>query len=364
MKGYYVHFDQRKLIGVSKKIDMQMDSFSKEFNIEEINIIPNSKSTISKFFWTLPFSYVRRDYKSYLQKIVNPDFIYIRRSIADLGYIRFLKSIKRQYPKCIILVELYTYPYDRDEFLRKNTWTMFYKEIFYRRQYKKIVDRFITYTNDDYIFGVPTLKTMNGIDFSKVSIKNCDNETTVLRIISVAYLQKQHAYDRLIEGIGQYYMNSGSMKIKYYIVGIGPELNRYKELVTKYNIQDNVIFCGQKSGKELDDLYDSCDIGAAFFGTYRTGIKVTSALKTREYLAKGLPMVYSGIVDVIGEDFPYVAIVPDNDNPIDIEPIIQLFNKVKFNKQNIAKYIRDYGEKTVSMDKTMKVVFDYIKENC
>lgn len=360
MRGYYIHFDQRKTIGVSKKIDMQLDSFAKYHDIEEIDIPPRNKSLISKILWTLPFSSVDRDYAYYLSLIKNPDFVYIRRSIADKKYMNFLYSIKKKYPQCKIIVELYTYPYDRDEFCRKNTWTVFYKEVFYRRFYKRIIDRFVVYTKDNYIFGVPTLKTINGIDFSKYRVKQCLNNTDELRIISVAFLQKQHAYERVIEGMNQYYKKGGKRDIKYYIVGIGPELDKYKSLVVKNHLEDRVIFTGQKTGTELDELYDICDIGAAFFGTYKTKVKVNSALKTREYLAKGLPMVYSGAVDVINDDFQYKAVVPDTNEPVPMEDIIDLFDMIKNSRDSVASYIREYGEKTVSMDATMKVVYDYI----
>lgn len=363
MKGYYIHFDHRRTIGVSKKIDMQLLSFSKKFDIQEINVIPKSKSLISRIIWAMPFSYIIRDYDKFLSMIDNPDFIYIRRSIADRKYIWFLSTIKKKFPNCKMVVELYTYPYDKDEFLRKNTWIMYGKEVFYRRFYKKIIDRFVVYTNDDYVFGVPTLKTRNGIDFSMYRVKKCINKTDEIRIISVAYLQKQHAYERVIEGLKNYYQNGGTRKIKYFIVGIGPELSKYKLMVEKYELKDNVIFTGQKTGEELDELYDYCDIGAAFFGTYKTNIKVNSALKTREYLAKGLPMVYSGAVDVINEEFPYKVIVPDNGNPVSMDEIIKLFDRIKNDRELIAKKIRYYGEQTVSMDKTMDIVYSFISCN-
>lgn len=360
MKGYYIHFDQRRFIGVSKKIDMQICSFAKHFEIDEINIIPRSRSFLAKVLWALPFCSITRDYNFYLSKIINPDFIYIRRSIADRKYMKFISSLRRNFPKCKILVELYTYPYDRDEFLRKNTWVAYFKEVFYRRYYKKYIDRFVVYTDDETVFGVPTLKTMNGIDFSKFSIKECLNNSDEIRIISVAFLQKQHAYERLIKGMNEYYKNGGTREIKYFIVGIGPELEKYKALVNKYDLTNRVIFTGQKIGKELDDVYSYCDIGAVTFGTYKTKLKINSALKTREYLAKGIPLVYSGLVDVIDEQFPYKCIVPDNASPIPMEGIISLFDEIKDHRDDVARFIREFGEKHVSMDNTMQIVFTYI----
>lgn len=361
MKGYYIHFDQRRLIGVSKKIDMQLRSFAKSFDIEEIDIVPKSRSLFARILWALPFSSINRDYSHYLSLIEDPDFIYIRRSIADRKYMSFISLIRKKYPKCRIIVELYTYPYDRDEFLRKNTWIMYGKERFYRRLYKKYIDRFVVYTDDEHVFGVPTLKTMNGIDFSLYDIKKCENKTDEIRLISVAFLQKQHAYERLIEGIHEYYKNGGTREIKYYIVGTGPEADKYVSLVSKYDLKDRVIFTGQKTGKDLDEIYNICDIGAVSFGTYKTDIKVNSALKTREYMAKGLPMVFSGRVDVLDEQFPYKYTVADDSSPVKIDGIIELYDRIKDNKESTAKWIREFGEKRVSMDSTMDVVYSYIR---
>ena len=59
-----------------------------------------------------------------------------------------------------------------------------------------------------------------------------------------------------------------------------------KQLLDSLLLKSHVIFYSNKSGKELDELYDGSDIALGSFGMYKLGLYTLGALKTREYLAK------------------------------------------------------------------------------
>lgn len=106
-----------------------------------------------------------------------------------------------------------------------------------------------------------------------------------------------HGYDRLIEGIKKYYDLGGDTNIIYHLVGEGEEIKRYKDLVLKYGIEKHVLFYGFKTSSDLDALYEKADIAINSLAIHRIGLQTESTIKSKEYAAKGLPMVSSYAVD-------------------------------------------------------------------
>ena len=121
-RGYYIHFDARQSSGVSKKIDMQMKELGRQFSIEEIQITASHRSLMQRVIGLFPLASIAREYERALHQIETPDFIYMRRAVADHDYMQFLKEVKDRYPECKIIVEIFTYPYDRDDFGKWNAW--------------------------------------------------------------------------------------------------------------------------------------------------------------------------------------------------------------------------------------------------
>ena len=54
--------------------------------------------------------------------------------------------------------------------------------------------------------------------------------------------------------------------------------------------------------KELDAIYDRADIAMGAFAFYKAGITISSTLKMKEYLAKGLPAASGCYEDSFGKD--------------------------------------------------------------
>nr|MCR5774286.1 hypothetical protein [Lachnospiraceae bacterium] len=83
LRGYYIHYNARDTIGASKKIDMQLEAFASHYDIEEINIRLKSKSYVRNAVALLPFGSLTWDFGSALDKIKDPDFLYIRKNLYD-----------------------------------------------------------------------------------------------------------------------------------------------------------------------------------------------------------------------------------------------------------------------------------------
>lgn len=364
-KGYYVHFQGRTSIGVSKKIDMQMEEFRKFYDMREIEVETPERSLAERIVGLFPVCSIRRNYSQALESIDNPTFLYVRRTVADKAYVGFFRQVKQKFPDCKIIIEIFTYPYDKDDFGKWNAWPFYLKEMIYRGKLKRYVDRFVTYTQDKEIFGIPTIGTINGINVESIQMVQGEYHEKQLTMIGVAYMQRQHGYERVIEGLNDYYRNwDGEYRVYLYLVGDGPEKEKYQKMVEKYCLQKYVIFYPTMTGEELDKIYDESDMALAAFGMYKSGFHgKLSALKTRECLAKGMPLVTGCEVDVLGDDYQYVKNFPNDSRPVDISEVIQFFNSITDNqtgKHEIAQVIREYAVQHVSMQSAMKQIIDYI----
>lgn len=367
-KGYYIHFQGRESIGVSKKIDMQLEEFSRFCEIQELEIKTPDRSLPERILGLLPMMSIKRNYEEALKQLDHPDFLYIRRTVADRAYLRFWKKVKEVYPDCKIVIEIFSYPYDRDDFGKWNAWPFYLKELIYRPGMKRYVDRFVTYTEDEEIFGVPTIRSTNGIHVENVRQVAGHFTEKQINLIGVAFMQRHHGYERLIEGLHQYYSvgTQPEYQVKMHLVGDGPEKPFYQELVQKYGLEDYVIFYPTMSGPELDALYDNCDIALASFGMYKAGFYgKMSALKTRECLAKGMPMITGCAIDVLDATYPYSMLFANDGSVVNIDRVVAFYEKIRgmvADKQELSDYIRKFAIEHVSMEAVMKPIIEYIQK--
>ena len=266
------------------------------------------------------------------------DAIYIRyEKNANAGFVSFLRSLKGA---CKVIMEIPTYPYDNEihnaSFYRR---LRLWEEGHYREKFCGCVDYMATFTDATSIFGVKTLKISNAVDDKALNLRKIiEPHDYDLSFIGVANLAFWHGYDRLLYGIRNYYKAGGTKKILFRIVGEGnaEERNRLKEIVRNEKLENNVIFYGNKSGKELDDLFDQSDFAIGCLGCHRKNINTVKSLKNVEYAMRGIPFIYSETNDDF-DDKPYVMKATPDDSPIDIRMIIGYIEKQKLTPEDIRK---------------------------
>ncbi len=369
MQGYYIHYKGRFPIGVSKKIDMMLDEFRKISDIEEIDLTPMHCSLPRSLLGFLPFVNIKRDYKKAYECMEKcyPNYIYIRRTTADRGFLKFLKYIRSKYPKCKIIIEIMSFPYDREEFLNLIYWPYFFKERINRRKYKLYIDRFVTFSDDSFIFNVKTIRTLNGIDVDKISAVSGKKKSSDINLIAVAGMCPFHGYERMIYGLYNYNKNGGTRKIVFHLVGEGQELLKYKKITKKCRLEGQVVFYGKKYGTELDEIYDGMDMAISSLGLYKLGVDRISSLKLNEYLAKGLPVVAGcETVALTGKNSRYYIQFENNDNPIDMFKIVDFYDAIygaDRQREEIVHDIRRLAYETVDISVTMNGIKEYIEKD-
>lgn len=367
-KGYYIHSEGRTTLGVSKKIDMQLEEFGKFYEMEEreIKVIP--RTLLQRVLGLFPTASIARDYESVLNGLDDPKFIYARRFTCDRKYLRFWKEIKKRFPDCKVILEIFTYPYDKDDFGKWNAWPFLIKEKLYRGKLKKYVDRFVTYSDDDVIFGIETIKTTNGVNVAAIPMVEGAYEDHTIRLLGVAYMQQHHGYERVIEGMHRFYEKQTAAKAEWNItlslVGDGPEKGRYMQLVDKYGLQDRVSFYPVLDGAELEAMYEQSDVALISFGMYKLGIyEKLGALKSRECLAKGMLLASGCEIETLDADYPYAYISPNDASPVDMDGLIRFFETVTMqgDKTENAERIRQFAFDHVDNSTVMRPILNYVE---
>lgn len=378
MKGifiYYKNVNLDNLTGIDKKVLWQINALKENGmdcklvvidKYEDSNINSNFKKLMNQIIITLPFGN-RYPKWEYIEEFNNIDFVYFRRPTCfTFHMIKILKRIKYNNPNIKIVLEIPTYPYDKEMQIKYRYLPLFIKDKYNRKKLHNLVDRIAVQNDIDSIFNIPTLKFTNGVKVDDITMKEpkvtSDSE---INICAVASLNKWQGYERVIQGIFNYYKYDGKRKIILHIVGDGDERQYYERLVKEYKMENYIKIYGKLYGAELNHIYDISDVALDAFGRYKTKNDVSTSLKSREYLAKGLPIVSGCKVDIISEDTPYYLEFPNNDSIIDINKIIQFYDNIyqsSKKKSLIIRSIREYAYGVCDVSNTMKNIVSYFKK--
>lgn len=367
-----INIEKKTNFGVRKKIEGQVKALKKNTNNCYWIYLKNSGLYVSaknkEIFLKKPlfvkFEFIQKRiiYFNTILKFIkenNIEVIYIRYLLSDMFFISFIKECKSLGLK--IYLEVATYPYDKEI-----EGITLYIDKFFREYLNNYVDRIITYSNYKNIFGIETININNGIDIDYIKISKYNNKQNEINLLGVASLSFWHGYDRVIEGLKEYYNKStkNNYIVTFTIVGEGPALVMLKSLVEKHNLHDYVLFKGFKTGEELDDEFDNADIGIVSLGIHRLGLEYVSTLKSQEYWARGLPFIKSyKDAQIDGLISQYVLNIEPDDNSVNIDNIIDFYKKLQNQEGNFKVEMRNLAQKKVTWDFQMKPIIEEFEKN-
>ncbi|WP_207645535.1 glycosyltransferase [Marvinbryantia formatexigens] len=358
-------------LGINKKINEQIENFRKAgFSVDAFYrkhdsqlICRHDKEIVVKAGMHRPFKIEASKYLKRYIKGRKYDGAYIRYVYGDWQFFRLLKYLKKQ--KIVTVIEVPTYPYDKELTDSLENKVVLFLDKCYRNRMHRYVDRIVTFSGDKQIFGIQTIRTMNGVNFEKIkSVSGEHPYDGKINMIAVADLAKWHGYDRILEGIGAYYRQGGKREVVFHLVGNGPELEEYKRIIEKWHIEKHVVLYGQKFGKELEQIYEKCNVAAESFGRHRSGHNYSTSLKSKEYVAKGLPVIASSEIDVFSKSGSrYFKRFPADESPVDIEKVIVFCDSVYKSKsrKEVIDDIRGWAIGLCDFKVVMEPVFQFFK---
>lgn len=299
-------------------------------------------------------------------KRVQPDFLYLRYPRSDPLYLLFLKIVKKLNHRLIILSEIPTYPYDQEYENSKKIKDklLFILDKATRHNLKNYIDKVVVVTYEGLVFDIPSINIHNGVMVKQYQLR--DNSSVFnnrVNLIGVANVSFWHGYDRVIQGLKQYYESTYQdyqIQVLFHIVGAtGEILSQLKTLRDCSGLSNSVTFYQPMSGKELDQLFNQCHVAVGDIGSHRKGLKQTSALKAREYVARGIPFFYSTEDPSFSTDFPYSLKEPADESPINIQNVVDFARKVHQDSEHPVKmreYANRYLDWSVQMEKVVEAI--------
>lgn len=354
-----------KALGVTKKIAAQISTFRRmghsvyysAYYGNGIAIFDNKDQIVAQT--NLPIK-SKKLYR-YLRMFMLADFSrkYLENKKFDLAFVRWIglggdvvKLLKTMRKTCGNTVM------DAHGYFKEQKGTdaigkyLAYTSVHNVPKVKGLIDLVLTETDEKEMFAAKAMKYDNGVDTAGTRPHHYTGAPNELNMISVASERLYHGYDRIIRSIAAY--SGKDFPVKLHLVGVMSDAT--KQLAKDLGVEDRVLFYGKKSGVELDDIYDKCNLGAGPVGQHRIGGKQGTGLKTKEYFAKGIPYIYAGNELFVPEDYPYTMKVPSDESVIDFDAVIRFYQDTC--RGNAVEDMRAYAIAHFSWEKVYNGMFD------
>jgi glycosyltransferase involved in cell wall biosynthesis len=185
---------------------------------------------------------------------------------------------------------------------------------------------------------IPNGVLVQDIPFSKHGTYN----GSILKLVCLANaFQVWQGLDRVLAGLKQYTSRRPFLHLK--VVGHVPprSLNGIDRLDHHSNVK--VDFLGRLYGADLEEVLGEAHVAFSSLALFRKGMKEACALKTREFVARGLPLVV-GYRDPDFQDTEvFLLPIAPNNSPVDIDQVVTFAERV-LTQKGLCGYMREYAE--------------------
>ena len=187
------------------------------------------------------------------------------------------------------------------------------------------------------------LTLTNGVDVAKRPLAPGWAARATYHLVAAGTLAQWHGYDRLIAGLPHH------LEVTLTVVGDGPELPHLRALAAAHRLNSRVRFTGTLIGAAFDEVMAAADVGVSSLGEHRRGNFALSPLKTRDYLARGLPMVHSGDDPDLRDDPAFAHRVPASDAPLDLSGVTAWLDRIRCDPHVSPPVIRAFARTRLDM---------------
>lgn len=302
------------------------------------------------------------------------DMVYLKGILTNPYHRMIAKAAKQANPSCRVVFEVATYPYwgEYKRFfrvdLKKRNLRGFLghvKEVVQHAEttltFSRYVDTVVTFgERTEKLWGIPAINVDNGVTVDAIPLREDRAPRDSIHLLGVVGTSVVHGYERVLYGMRSYREKPGSMPVFFRVVGNNETIADLRELAASLDLGESVEFLGYKNAAELAELYCESDVGISPLAEYRVGLSRLSPLKSREYLASGLPLFFAYEDSLLTPDLPFVKIFPNDATPIDIGEVVDFvlacrsdptlpeqerrFAKEHFDWEIIMKQILDFAE--------------------
>jgi len=252
-----------------------------------------------------------------LLKGIEFDILYMRYRL----YMPFFTKVLKKYK---VIMEINSD--DTIEYKLHSKITHLYNK-FTREMVLKYIDGFVSVSNElktrfEY-FNKPIEVIANGINTSLYDIVKHQNKRPYLVFIGTPN-QSWHGLDKIID-MAEYFKD-----YQFYIIG------------TDGKNTHNLKYFGYLNQDDSTNIIQKCDIGIGTLSLYKKGLTEASPLKTRQYLACGIPIIYGYKDTDLNDDTSFSLQLENTKDNLDYKRIKSFINKV-YNNQEVKKKAREFA---------------------
>jgi len=155
----------------------------------------------------------------------------------------------------------------------------------------------------------PSRVIANGIDLSLFPIASTQNNQFPRLIFSGTNFSPRNTNPYPWHGVDKiFYLASQLPECDFTIVGLSSPVSE--------TLPPNVTVNGLLTGKSYDVLFDGIDVAISTLALHRKKMNEACPLKTREYLARGLPVIIGYKDTDLVDGLPFVLRIPNEENNI------------------------------------------------
>jgi len=203
----------------------------------------------------------------------------------------------------------------------------------------------------------PCIMIPNGIDVQSVSSTEFSKfDGTRLNIVFVASeFVLWQGLEILLEGLRQY---KGKVHVELNLIGVLTEIQ--KDTLSRSRQKNITInMRGKQFGEVLDRYFREAHVAISSLALYEKNMKEACPLKSREYIARGIPFVYAyDDSDLNGDEAFALKLVPQE--PINIEQIVH-FAQACTQIDNISKIMREFAQEKLDWKIKLKEMSRFIE---
>ena len=219
-----------------------------------------------------------------------------------------------------------------------------------------ISDDIVQYETKRLNFRGKTQRFSNGINPDQFVMRMPPPLEKDFNLIMVAssYLA-WHGLDRILRSLETY--QSDEVIVHLYLVG--DVSDEYHGLIEQCASHDSVEVhvCGKRYGNALDDVFEKAHMACDSLAMYRLNMSESSTLKSKEYIARGIPFVYSAPDRDLTEIEACLFNAGNDDTLIDLKALVTFYRKLDI--ITMQKRMRHVVDTFLAWDKKI----EHLKEN-
>ena len=260
-----------------------------------------------------------------------------------------------------LVMEIPTYPQENDIPQKALYRLLLTLNNRFLRRFTRYVDliALIGEKPEGLVYGCPTVNINNGANLARLPLRVPRNPADGVHLLLLATMNYYQGYDRLLGGY-----NEQTKRLPLYIHLVGNDFDgTAKSLMAeaaRLGVGERWINHGPQYGPPLDALFDGCDVGVGGLGESRRGRSVSTELKIRDYVGRGIPTVYAGEDDMLATPADFLLQLPNDESPVDLQAVYDFGLRMKA-QTGVPERMRAYAKAHMAWEDQLRKVLETVR---